>query len=39
MIVKLSNLLRTALKHGSSDLVPLQEEIEFIQEYLDVVVA
>ena len=36
MIVKLSNLLRTTLQHGSVDLVPLQEEIEFIQAYLDI---
>jgi two-component system LytT family sensor kinase len=36
MIVKLSSLLRAALKHASSDLTPLQEEIEFIQAYLDI---
>jgi two-component system, LytTR family, sensor kinase len=35
MIVKLSHLLRTALQHGSSDLVSLQEEIKFIESYLD----
>jgi sensor histidine kinase YesM len=36
MIVRLSNLLRAALKHASSDLAPLQEEIGFIQAYLDI---
>ncbi len=36
MIVRLSGLLRAALKHASSDLAPLQEEIEFIQAYLDI---
>jgi hypothetical protein len=36
MILKLSSLLRAALKHASSDLTPLQEEIEFIQAYLDI---
>ena len=36
MIVRLSSLLRAALKHASSDLVPVQEEIEFIQAYLDI---
>jgi hypothetical protein len=36
MIVKLSSLLRTVLKHTSGDLAPLQEEIEFIQAYLDI---
>ncbi len=36
MIVKLSSLLRAVLKHASSDLAPLQEEIEFIQAYLDI---
>jgi Zn-dependent protease len=36
MIVRLSSLLRAALKHNSSDLAPLQEEIEFIQAYLDI---
>jgi len=36
MIIKLSSLLRTVLKHTSGDLAPLQEEIEFIQAYLDI---
>jgi two-component system LytT family sensor kinase len=35
MIVKLSHLLRTALDHGSSDLIPLREELKFAREYLD----
>jgi two-component system, LytTR family, sensor kinase len=35
MIVKLSSLLRTALEHGSADLVPLSNEIEFAESYLD----
>ena len=36
MIVRLSSLLRAALKHSSSDLVPLPEEIELLQAYLDI---
>jgi two-component system, LytTR family, sensor kinase len=36
MILKLSNLLRTSLEHSGSDLVPLQEELKFIREYLDI---
>jgi two-component system LytT family sensor kinase len=36
MIVRLSSLLRAALKHASSDLAPLQEEVDFIQAYLDI---
>jgi len=35
MIVKLSSLLRTALEHSGSDLIPLREELKFIGEYLD----
>jgi LytS/YehU family sensor histidine kinase len=35
MIVKLSSLLRKALEHSGSDLIPLQEELKFIGEYLD----
>jgi two-component system, LytTR family, sensor kinase len=35
MIVKLSTLLRMALKHGSADLISLKEEIEFARSYLD----
>jgi hypothetical protein len=34
MIVMLSSLLRTALKHGQADLVPLQEELNFLEDYL-----
>jgi hypothetical protein len=36
MIVKLSSLLRIALEHSGSDLIPLQEELKFIREYLDI---
>lgn len=36
MIVKLSNLLRMALEHSGSDLIPLEEELRFIGEYLDI---
>lgn len=35
MIVKLSSLLRTALDRDSSDLIPLQDELKFVEEYLD----
>jgi two-component system, LytTR family, sensor kinase len=35
MILKLSRLLRVALKHGSADLIPLSDEIEFAESYLD----
>jgi two-component system, LytTR family, sensor kinase len=35
MIVKLSSLLRTTLEHGSSDVIPLAEELKFVREYLD----
>jgi two-component system, LytTR family, sensor kinase len=35
MIVKLSNLLRTSLDRNSSDLIPLDEELKFAREYLD----
>lgn len=35
MILKLSNLLRRALEQGSSDLIPLEEELKFLHEYLD----
>ena len=35
MIVKLSNLLRTALDRDSSDLIPLDSELKFAREYLD----
>jgi len=35
MIVKVSSLLRIALKHDSADLVTLRDELEFVQAYLD----
>ena len=35
MIIKLSNLLRTALDRDTSDLIPLQDELKFVGEYLD----
>jgi two-component system, LytTR family, sensor kinase len=35
MIIKLSNLLRAALERDSSDLIPLESELEFAREYLD----
>jgi two-component system, LytTR family, sensor kinase len=35
MIVKLSNLLRTALDRDSADLIPLDSELKFAREYLD----
>ena len=35
MILSLSRLLRRALELSGSDLVPLQEELTFINEYLD----
>lgn len=35
MLAKLAMLLRTALRHGASDIVPLSQELDFIQAYLD----
>jgi sensor histidine kinase YesM len=35
MIIKLSNLLRAALDRDSSDLIPLESELKFAKEYLD----
>jgi two-component system, LytTR family, sensor kinase len=35
MVIKLSSLLRAALQHDSSNLIPLQQEIKFIQSYVD----
>jgi len=35
MILKLSNLLRTSLDRGNSDLIPLDTELKFVREYLD----
>ena len=36
IIIKLSNLLRKALTRDSSDLVPLEDELRFVREYLDI---
>jgi two-component system, LytTR family, sensor kinase len=35
MILKLSSLLRTVLAAGSYDLIPLESELKFVREYLD----
>ena len=35
MVVRLSDLLRTALDYGSSDLIPLPDELQFTRDYLD----
>jgi two-component system, LytTR family, sensor kinase len=35
MILKLSGLLRTALGYGNTDLITLDEELKFIEGYLD----
>ncbi|MGA2921568.1 MAG: histidine kinase [Candidatus Sulfotelmatobacter sp.] len=35
MIIKLSSLLRTSLDRDSSDLIPLEEELRFVKDYLD----
>lgn len=35
VVIKLSNLLRSALQKSGSDVVPLREEIAFAREYLD----
>jgi hypothetical protein len=35
MIIKLSNLRRKALDRDSSDLIPLEDELRFVREYLD----
>jgi hypothetical protein len=36
MVLKLSNLLRTALQYGNSDLITLDEELKFAESYLDI---
>jgi len=36
MVLKLSNLLRTALQYGNSDLITLDEELKFAEAYLDI---
>ncbi|HEY6373383.1 MAG TPA: histidine kinase [Candidatus Sulfotelmatobacter sp.] len=35
MIIKLSSLLRKALDGNSADLIPLEDELKFVREYLD----
>jgi hypothetical protein len=35
MIVTLSSLLRTALQHGNVDLISLEDELRFLQSYLE----
>jgi two-component system, LytTR family, sensor kinase len=35
MILSLSSLLRTALQHGNADLISLDDELRFLQAYLD----
>jgi len=34
MLTTLGSLLRTVLRHGSADLVPLREELQFLQAYV-----
>jgi two-component system LytT family sensor kinase len=34
MVVKISSLLRTALQYGNADLITLDEELRFIEDYL-----
>lgn len=36
MVLKLSNLLRTALQYGNSDLITFDEELKFSEAYLDI---
>ncbi len=35
MVLKLSSLLRTTLGNGNSDLITLDEELKFVEDYLD----
>ena len=35
MVLKISRLLRTALQYGSADLVCLDDELKFVEDYLD----
>jgi two-component system LytT family sensor kinase len=35
MVINLSGLLRTVLQYGSSDLISLQEELQFVGKYLE----
>jgi hypothetical protein len=34
-VLKLSNLLRTSLEYGNSDLIPFAEELKFVKSYLE----
>ena len=34
MLTTLASLLRTVLRHGSADLIPLREELQFVQGYV-----
>jgi len=36
MVLKLSNLLRTVLQDGTSDLISFEEELKFAEAYLDI---
>jgi two-component system LytT family sensor kinase len=36
IVLRLSGLLRTVLQHGNSDLIPLAEELKFVEAYLDI---
>ena len=36
MILKVSTLLRKALDRNTSDLIPLEDELQFVREYLDI---
>ena len=36
MIARLSNLLRLSLEHVSTDVVPLEKELEFLDTYLEI---
>ena len=36
MIVKLSNILRRLLRKGGDSFVPLRDEVEFLDDYLDI---
>jgi two-component system, LytTR family, sensor kinase len=35
LVVKVSSLLRTALEYGNADLITLDEELKFVEDYLD----
>lgn len=35
MLTTLASLLRTVLRHGSADLIPLREELQFVQGYVN----